>query len=69
MKPRLPHEVQEIFPVEIVRLIHSFVPHLPKQETPTMSPSLQKQITKIQRSPLKGKKETYLTGFDEFVLD
>jgi hypothetical protein len=53
--------------VDVVALIRSFTPHLPKP--PTLSPSLQKYITKIQRSPLKGVKSTYLIEFEEFVLD
>lgn len=66
MKPELPREIQVLFPVEVVAHIRSFVPHLAIK---TVSPSLQRELKKIQQSPLKGKKETYLMEFEDFVLD
>lgn len=65
MKPTLPKEIQDILPDDIIRIINSFVPHLSKKK----SPSLQHEIMKLQRSPIRGKNEMFLKGFDEFILD
>lgn len=67
MKPKLPFEIEMIFPVDVVRLIYSFVPNLPV-ETP-QSPSLQRELTRIQTMTLRGKKETYMRGLDSFLLE
>jgi hypothetical protein len=67
MKPKLPHEIEVIFPVDVVRLIYSFVPHLPPN--PPHSPSLKRELTRIQSMTLHGKKETYLLGLEDFILD
>jgi hypothetical protein len=69
MKPRLPMEIQDFLPDDIIRIINSFVPHLQKKKTPKVTPSLQYEIMKIQRSPIRGKNEMFLKGFDEFILD
>lgn len=67
MKPQLPDEIRLKFPSEIIHIISSFVPHLPpKKQT---SPSLQRELKRLQCSPLRGKNEMYLKGFDDFVLD
>jgi hypothetical protein len=66
MKPELPREIQFLFPMEVVARIRSFTPHLIVKN---VSPSLQRELKKIQMSPLKGKKETYLIEFEDFVLD
>lgn len=67
MKPELPKEIQKLFPVEIIRHIRSFVPHTPKSIPP--SPSLLRELERIQRSPLRGKNEMYLRTFDDFILE
>jgi hypothetical protein len=68
MKPKLPREIQQKFPIDIVCLIYSFVPPLPVN-TPYESPGLQHQLERIQKSPLRGKNEMYMKGFDDFILD
>ena len=68
MKPRLPIEIQDILNDDVIRVIYSFVPHLPKKKSPKTSPSLQCEIMKLQRSFLSGKNEMYLRGFDDFIL-
>ena len=68
MKPRLPIEIQDILNDDVIRVIYSFVPHLPKKVSPKVSPSLQYEIMKLQRSPKRGKNEMYLRGFDDFIL-
>jgi hypothetical protein len=70
MKPQLPVEIQDLLNYDVICVIYSFVPHLPKKEKPKeVSLSLQYHIMKIQRSPLRGKNEMYLKGFDDFILD
>lgn len=67
MKPTLPIEIQELFPYEIVSLINSYVPRLPKKES--ISPSLEKELKRIQLLNLKGKNNMYMKDFIDFVLD
>lgn len=67
MKPYLPREIQVVFPEDIVGLIHSFVPHFPKKKV--VSPSLQKELFRIQSKYLRGKNEMYLKEFYDFILD
>jgi hypothetical protein len=69
MKPTLPMDIQDMLPDDIIRVINSFIPHLRKKQSPKLSPSLQYHLAKIQRSPLRGKNEMYLKGFDDFILD
>jgi hypothetical protein len=69
MKPELPLEVAERFPEELVRLIMSFVPHLPKPPTPTPSPSLERELRALQQAHLYSASPLYLRDLDEFVLE
>ena len=72
MKPRLPDEIAELFPVEIVRIIHQYVPPTPKQSPKvagvTLSPNMEKDLKRIQHKMLAGKNEMYLRDLDDFVL-
>jgi len=68
-KPCLPPEIQMMFPVELVRLIHSYVPKYEKQTPKTPSPNLQKELTKIQSLNIRGKSPTYMYDLDDFCLD
>jgi len=69
MKPRLPIEVVEQLPEDIVRYIYKYVPHFPKPTTPKLSPSLEKELLKIQMIKLNGKSSMYLKDLDDFCLD
>jgi hypothetical protein len=64
MKPRLPRELEMLFPVEIVIKIYRYVPNLPKQRP--ISPSLQRELERLQRSPARNTMDLY--GLDDFVL-
>jgi hypothetical protein len=68
MKPELPLEIQDLLSVDLVRHIQRFVPHLSKKKSPPTSPSLQRELERLQRSPLRGVNEMYLRGFDDFIL-
>jgi hypothetical protein len=63
-RPRLPKEIELLFPSEIVTNIYRFVPKLPKPIP--ISPSLQRELEKLQRSPKRSSMDLY--GLDDFVL-
>ena len=63
MKPRLPLHIEYKLPQEIVRRIYRFVPHM-KQKT--VSPGLQKNLEKLQRSPKMTSMGMY--GLEDFTL-
>lgn len=65
-KPRLPKEIEYKFPVELAMIIYSFVPSTPKKQE---SPSLHRELDRIQKLNLKGKNEMYLFELIDFVLD
>ena len=69
VKPQLPEEVQLLLPEVLVWLINSYVPHLPKKPSPKSSPSLEKELTRLQNCKLKGKSAMYMYDLDDFVLD
>lgn len=66
MKPRLPKEVELFFPSDIVRYIYTYIPHLVKKDP--ISPSLLKQLMKLQFNKRCDNSTMYLKGFDDFVL-
>lgn len=73
MKPQLPPEIEAILPDVIIRLINSFVPHLPKEKKSppspcTVSPNMERDLRRIQNMMLRGKNNMYLRDLDEFVL-
>lgn len=63
-KPRLPREIELLFPSEIVTKIYKLVPKLPKPVA--ISPSLQRELERLQRSPKRNAMDLY--GLDDFVL-
>jgi len=65
----LPREVQEIFPVELVRIIHSFIPHPKKKKEQPVSPSLQKELHRIQTIGLRNVPAMYMKGLIDFCID
>lgn len=67
MKPSLPVEIEARLPLDLVRYIYRFVPHIRKQKTPPISPSLQRALTALQRSPKRTSMDLY--GLDDFVLN
>ena len=66
MKPRLPKEVELFFPSDVVRYIYTYIPHLVKKEPP--SPTLQKQLMRLQCDKRCVWSSMYLKGLDDFVL-
>jgi hypothetical protein len=62
----LPQAVKDKLPDDIVNLIMSYLPK--KKKKGHISPSLQRELEKLQKLSLKGMKSTYLREFDAFAL-
>jgi hypothetical protein len=69
MKPRLPRELEKELPREVLHYMYSFVPHMPKKTSPSVSPQLEKDLRAIQSAELRGMKGTYLRELEDFILD
>jgi len=63
----LPQAVKDKLPDDIVNLIMSYLPK--KKKKGHISPSLQRELEKLQKLSLKGMKGMYLREFDIFALD
>lgn len=63
----LPQAVKDKLPDDIVNLILSYLPK--KKKKGHISPSLQRELEKLQKLTLKGKSGMYLREFDAFSLD
>ena len=63
----LPQAVKDKLPDDIVNLILSYLPK--KRKRGHISPSLQRELEKLQKLTLKGKCGMYLREFDDFSLD
>lgn len=68
MRPKLPPEIERTLPSEVLHRIYQYVPHI-KKESPKHSPTLQKELTKIQNSHLRGRSGTYMKDLNDFCLD
>jgi len=66
-KPQLPPQIEAKLPVDVVRLLYSFVPHTPKPKKQPPSPGLQRALEALQRSPKRTAMDLY--GLDDFVLN
>lgn len=60
--------LKSILPEDVVMYIDTFIPYYKKQK-PKHSPSLQKELTKIQNMKLKGLNNMYMKNLYDFVLD
>ncbi len=66
MKARVVLTIEEELQRELLNILHTS----PKKvNTPKTSPSLEKELHKIQKIKLKGKNSMYLMGLDDFCLD
>jgi hypothetical protein len=54
--------------MDVVREIDKFFPY-PKKKKESISPSMQKELHKIQTLTLYGKNQMYMKGLIDFVLD
>ena len=60
--------LHDILPLDVVYVISTFIPKQSKQKK-EVSPSMQKQLTKIQTTFLKGKNNMYMRELIDFCLD
>ena len=58
---------EKIIPLDLIYVINSFLPRPPKKKQ--VSPSMQKELIKIQRMGLKGKNNMYMRDLIDFCLD
>lgn len=63
----LPQVVKDKLPDDIVKMIMTYLPK--KKKKGHISPSLQRELEKVQKLALKGKCGMYLREFDDFSLD
>lgn len=68
MKPKLPSALEELLPEDVLNHIYTFVPHR-KKGIKEHSPSLQRELHRIQTLQLHGKSSTYMKGLNGFCLD
>ena len=64
-KPRLPVEIEQKLPEDVVRYLYTFVPRPKKPKVP--SPSYQYVLEKFQHSPKRTAMDLY--GLEDFVLN
>lgn len=68
MKPKLPSALEDLLPDHVLWYIYKFVPHN-KKNRKEHSPSLQKELMRIQTITLRGKCASYMKGLSAFCLD
>ena len=74
MKPQLPPCLCDQLPDDVLNLIQSFVPHLPKpkpvkpRSSPSLSPSAERDLRLIQSKALRGMDAMYMRDLDDFIL-
>ncbi len=61
-------ELASTLPSDVIHVIISFIP-IRKKEKQKWSPSLQKELNRIQSMTLKGKKAMYLRDLEDFCLN
>ena len=66
MKPALPPEIEAKLPLDTLRHIYRFVPHIRKKKTFPVNPGLQRALETLQKSPKRTPMDLY--GLDDFVL-
>jgi hypothetical protein len=64
-KPRLPPQLEQKLPEDVLRHLYRFVPRPRKSQPP--SPSLQRVLEKLQYSPKRTAMDLY--GLDDFILN
>ena len=68
MRPKLPSVIEQQLPESVLQNIYSFLSY-PKRKKIGHSPSLQRELTRIQSTELKGKSGIYMKDLDDFCLD
>jgi hypothetical protein len=81
MKPQLPECLCALLPDDVLGVINSFVPHLPKPKkhkrkgsmdstasSVSLSPNAERDLRIIQRRALKGMDQMFMRDLEDFVL-
>ena len=81
MKPQLPECLCALLPDDVLGVINSFVPHLPKPKknkrkgsidstasSVSLSPNAERDLRMIQRRALKGMDAMFMRDLEDFVL-
>jgi hypothetical protein len=68
-RAKLPEAIEQLYPEDIIKHIYSYIPYPKKQSSPNSSPSLQKELQKIQSIKLSGKSAMYMKDLEDFLLD
>lgn len=63
------YELEPILPLDLVYVIHTFLPKPVKEKKKEVSPSLEKELRRVQRMKLKGKNSMYMRNLEDFLLD
>jgi hypothetical protein len=61
--------LKDILPDDLIYVINSFLPRPSKKKKQVISPSMQKELTKIQTLLLRGKNAMYMRNLEDFCLD
>jgi hypothetical protein len=68
-RAKLPEEIEQLYPEDIINHIYSYIPYPKKQSSPNSNPSLQKELQKIQSNKFNKKSSMYMKGLEHFLLD
>ena len=74
MKPQLPPCLCDQLPDDVLRLIQTFGPHLPKpkpvkpRSSPSLSPNAERDLRVIQSKALRGVDGMYMRDLEDFIL-
>ena len=68
-RAKLPEEIEQLYPEDIINHIYSYIPYPKKHSSPNSSPSLQKELQKIQSVKINKKSEMYMKDLEDFLLD
>jgi hypothetical protein len=73
MKPQLPECLCALIPDDVLGVINSFVPHLPKpkkekRKDKSLSPDAQRDLRLIQQRAMRGVDPMYLRDLEDFIL-
>ena len=73
MKPQLPECLCALLPDDVLGVINSFVPHLPKpkkekRKDKSLSPNAQRDLRLIQQRAMRGVDAMYLRDLEDFIL-
>ena len=68
MRAKLPRPIEDLLPDYILGIIYSYLPHI-RRVKKKHSPTLQKELTRIQYTRLSGKSAMFMRGLSDFCLD